>query len=70
MDWSVVASRDLHRLDLLGPVVRQPVFQVDARQRRRQLPQIGGGRTDEARELAEGPKRRRKWLILARQNKA
>jgi hypothetical protein len=38
-------------LDLLGPVVRQPVLQVDARQRRGQLPQIGRGRADEARDL-------------------
>ena len=44
----------LHGLDLLGPVVGQPVLQVDARQRRGQLPQIGRRRAYQARELATG----------------
>ena len=64
------AIRDLHRLDLLCPVVGQPVLQVDPRQRRGQLSQIGRGGTDEARELAEGPMRRRDGFICARQDKA
>ena len=32
------AIRDLHGLDLLGPVIGQAVLQVDARQGRGQLP--------------------------------
>ncbi|SEQ52698.1 hypothetical protein SAMN05428995_10510 [Loktanella sp. DSM 29012] len=64
------AIRDLHGLDLLGPVVGQPVLQVDPRQRRGQLAQIGGGRAHEARELAKAPMRRRDRLIRARQDEA
>ena len=64
------AIRDLHGLDLLGAVVGQTVLQVDPRQRRGQLPQIGRRRADEAGELAEGPMRRRDRLICARQDKS
>ncbi len=53
------AIRDFHCLDLLGPVVRQPVLQVDPGQWRGKLPQVCCGRADEARELAEAPMRRR-----------
>ena len=43
----------LQRLDLLGAVGGQPVLQVDARQRRGQLAQIGGRRADQRGELPE-----------------
>ena len=62
------AIRDFHGLDLLGPMVGQAVLQVDPRQRRGQLAQIGRGRADQARELAKGPMRRRDGFIRTRQD--
>jgi hypothetical protein len=62
------AVRDLHGLDLLGPVIGQPVLQINARQRRGHLPQIAGGRADEARELPERPMRRRNGFVRVGQD--
>ena len=45
------------RLDLLGPVGREAVLQVDPRQRGGKLPQVRRGRPDHAGQLAEGPMR-------------
>ena len=64
------AIRDFHGLDLFRAVVGQAVLQVDPRQRRGQLAQIGCRRADEARELAKGPMCRRDGFIPARQDKA
>ncbi len=47
----------LEGLDLLGAVIGQAVLQVDACQRRGQLPQVGGRSTDDAGKLAERPVR-------------
>jgi hypothetical protein len=49
------AIRNFHRLDLLGPVVGQPVLQVDPRQRRGKLPQTRGH---------DAPQRQRKAKYL------
>ena len=62
------AIRDLHGLDLLGPVVGQPELQVYPRQRRRQLPQIGRGCTDNAGQLSKGPMCRRNRLVRSGQH--
>lgn len=62
--------RDLDGLDLLGLVAGRPVLRVDACPRCGQLPQIGGGCADEARELAETPIHRRDRFVRARQDKA
>ena len=43
------------RLDLLGPIGRQAILQVDGGERRRELAQIGGRRADQAGQLAEAP---------------
>lgn len=53
----------LKRLDLLSPVVGEAILQVDTCQRRRQLAQIGSGRTDERRQLPETPVGRRDRLL-------
>ena len=58
----------LEGLHLLGAVVGQTVLQVDPRQRRGQLPQVGGRRADNARKLAEGPVRGRDRLMRFRKN--
>ncbi len=58
----------LKGLDLLGPVRGQSVLQVNRRQWRGKLAQIGSGGTDLARELAETPMRRRYGCIGAGQN--
>jgi hypothetical protein len=36
----------LQRLDLFGAMRAEPVLQVDARERGRQLAEVGGGRAD------------------------
>lgn len=46
----------------------QTVLQVDRRERRGQLAQIGGGRADLTGELAETPMRRGNWRIGTRQD--
>ena len=46
----------------------RPHHQVDPRQRRGQLPQVGGRRADDARQLAEGPVRRRDRFMRFRQD--
>ena len=43
------------RLHLLGAIRCQAILQIDRGQRRGQLPQIGGGRADLGRQLAEAP---------------
>ena len=58
----------LERLDLLGPMRGQPVLQVDAGERRRELAQIGGGRADQRGELAEAPVGGRDRRFGARQH--
>ena len=55
-------------LDLLGPIGGEAILQVDGGKCGRELSQIGGGRTDQAGELAEGPVCRRDCRIGARQD--
>jgi len=62
LDASVL---DLERLDLFGAVRGEAILQVDAGKGRRQLPQIGRRRADQARELAKAPVGRRDRLIIA-----
>src|ERR1051326_8319755 len=45
-----------------------PYLQVDARERGRELPQIGGGCPDERGELGEAPMGRRQWFGPARED--
>lgn len=52
---SGAGSIDLQNFDLLGAVVREAILQVDGRQRRRKLAQIGPRDVDEASMLAEAP---------------
>lgn len=59
----------LEGLDLLGAVIGQAVLQVDPGQRRRQLPQVGGRRADDAGELAESPVRGCHGFMCFRQHK-
>ena len=56
------------RLDLLRPIGRQAILQVDRGQRRRELAQICGRRTDQAGQLAEAPVRGCNRRICARQD--
>ena len=55
LDAAIVS---LQRLDQLGAVRRQPVLEIDARQRCRKLTQVARRSADEPAELAEGPVRR------------
>ena len=78
MDTAIIRARHraqlgaavfrLEGLHLLGTVVGQAILQVDPRQRRGQLPQVGGRRTDDAGKLAEGPVRGRNRFMRLRQN--
>jgi len=54
-NWRDPAVACLERLDLLGPVRGQPVLQVDAGQRRGELPQVGCRGAHQGSELAEAP---------------
>jgi len=58
----------LERLHLLGAVRGQAVLQVDAGERRRKLPQIGGGGAHQRGELAEAPVGRRDGRVRTRKS--
>ena len=58
----------LEQFDLLAPVVDQPMLQVDAGKRGRQLAQIRGRGTDETCYLAKGPVSGCKRSIIARRH--
>ncbi len=58
----------LEGLHLLGAMVGQTVLQVDPRQRRRQLPQVGCRGAYDAGKLAEGPVRGRDRFMRFRQD--
>ena len=78
MDAAIVGSGDraqfgaavcgLESLHLLGAVVGQAILQVDPRQRRGQLPQVGGRSADDAGKLAERPMRGRNRFMRFRQH--
>jgi hypothetical protein len=58
---------DLQRLDLFGAIRRQAVLEVDAGERCWELTEVGGWRTDQARELTEAPMGRRDRRVRAGQ---
>ena len=58
----------LEGLHLLCAVVGQTILQVDPRQRRGQLAQVGGRSADDARKLAERPMRGRNRFMCFRQH--
>ena len=63
---AILGLKDFH---LRGAMVGEAILQVDARQRRGQLPQVGRRSTNDAGKLAKGSVRRRNRSMRHRQDK-